>query len=446
MGNTKSSPSCDGDGDGDGVEQQSGSVFSQASEIYEAVVNAIIRPPRCEYLLRDLGPVTFRIMTRGFTRTDFELYNSRNHRLCCSHWEPVERKKRPCPCVIYMHGNSSSRIECLPLLSTVLSLGATLFAFDFSGSGQSDGEFVSLGTFEKDDLAEVIEYLRGTGKTSTIALWGRSMGAATSLLHGERDPSIACMVLDSPFSNLVTLAEEIVQRGREKGMYAPTLLVSIALRLIRSSVIKKADFDIREVSPVESASRCFIPALFVAADNDDFIPFHHSQEIHRQYAGDKNIIKVSGTHNSSRPKFMYDSASNFLLSSLRLQDDAIFLDGLNTSGNLPWDSGNSYCDISHSREDDKINTLINKNEVSSDDADDKTSAQQHGCSKDDIGIGMNRKQQVDVENTIFTAFGGLDIHSPTACDELISTWICSVCSLENSTKCFKCNACDSFHS
>ena len=115
-------------------------------------------------------------------------------------------------------------------LSMVLSLGVTLLAFDFSGSGMSDGEYVSLGAYEKDDLDVVIEYLRKGGKTSTIALWGRSMGAATALMHGERDPSIAGMVLDSSFSSLVTLAEELVETGRKKGMFAPGVLVSIVLR------------------------------------------------------------------------------------------------------------------------------------------------------------------------------------------------------------------------
>ena len=33
-------------------------------------------------------------------------------------------------------------------------------SFDFSGSGLSDGEFVSLGWWEREDLAAVIEYLR----------------------------------------------------------------------------------------------------------------------------------------------------------------------------------------------------------------------------------------------------------------------------------------------
>ena len=71
-----------------------------------------------------------------------------------------------------------------------------MFAFDFSGSGRSDGEYVSLGFFEREDLKIVVDFLRASGKVSTIALWGRSMGAATSLLHGDRDPSIAAMILD----------------------------------------------------------------------------------------------------------------------------------------------------------------------------------------------------------------------------------------------------------
>lgn len=48
----------------------------------------------------------------------------------------------------------------------------------------------------------VIEYLRLTQKVGLIGLWGRSMGAVTSIFYTSNDPSIAGMVLDSPFSNL----------------------------------------------------------------------------------------------------------------------------------------------------------------------------------------------------------------------------------------------------
>lgn len=121
---------------------------------YGALVNAIIRPPRSLYDPSKLGPVQFNFGGRSFKRTDFNLVNPREMRFCCSLWEPIEsdRPSSSLPCVIYMHGNSSSRLEALASLSLVLGLGATLLAFDFSGSGHSDGQYVSLGAFEKDDL------------------------------------------------------------------------------------------------------------------------------------------------------------------------------------------------------------------------------------------------------------------------------------------------------
>lgn len=108
---------------------------------------------------------------------------------------------------------------CLENLGVVLAEGATMFAFDFTGSGLSAGEWVTLGFYEKDDLAAVVDYLRSTGTVSTIALWGRSMGAATALLHTHRDPSIAAMVLDSPFADLRQLAGELVELGKARSGY-----------------------------------------------------------------------------------------------------------------------------------------------------------------------------------------------------------------------------------
>lgn len=81
----------------------------------------------------------------------------------------------------------------------LLPSNITLFCFDFAGCGMSQGEYISLGWFEREDLEIIINYLRAERKVSTIGLWGRSMGAVTALLYGDRDPSIAGMVLDSPF-------------------------------------------------------------------------------------------------------------------------------------------------------------------------------------------------------------------------------------------------------
>ena len=84
------------------------------------------------------------------------------------------RPKQRHEVVIYMHGNSSSRLEVIPQLGHLLSLGVSVLSFDFCGSGHSDGEYVSLGYHEREDLDAIIKFLRGTGQVSSIALWGRS--------------------------------------------------------------------------------------------------------------------------------------------------------------------------------------------------------------------------------------------------------------------------------
>ena len=245
----------------------------------------------------------------------------RDLNLQCSHWEPVERTSDRIPVVIYMHGNSSARVEVLPQLSYLLSLGLAVFSFDFAGSGKSDGEYVSLGYYEREDLMCVIAHLRATNVVSTIALWGRSMGAATALMHGDRDPSIACMILDSSFADLTQLCEEMVEKGKDQGIHVPSFVVAMAIRMLQSSVKKQAGFNLKLISPISHADKCFIPALFVAGEHDDFINKRHSQQIYDRYAGDKNLIVVEGDHNSPRPKFMFDSVSIFLQTCLQIPNN-----------------------------------------------------------------------------------------------------------------------------
>jgi len=82
---------------------------------YSALWRAVIRPPRHAYRLEDLGPLDFVIDNIRVQRTDLELTNQFGHKIQCSHYEPHEsvRGWKELPCVIYMHGNSSSRLEAL---------------------------------------------------------------------------------------------------------------------------------------------------------------------------------------------------------------------------------------------------------------------------------------------------------------------------------------------
>merc|ERR1719230_1090664 len=66
------------------------------------------------------------------------------------------------------------------------------------------------------------------------------------------------------------------------------------------------------LKPIEQVDTCFIPALFVAGENDDFIAPHHVRDICDVYAGDKNLVMTEGTHDSRRPQYFVDGACNFL--------------------------------------------------------------------------------------------------------------------------------------
>ena len=44
------------------------------------------------------------------------------------------------PVIIYLHGNSGCRCDADDALHTMLPYGVSVFTFDFSGSGQSEGE------------------------------------------------------------------------------------------------------------------------------------------------------------------------------------------------------------------------------------------------------------------------------------------------------------------
>ena len=288
---------------------------------YEALVNAIIRPPRAEYEIRDLGPSIFTISGRRFCRKDFSIKNERNLKLECSWWRPETPCAPTLPCVICMHGNSSCRLETMSNLESLLTGGMTVFGFDFSGSGLSEGSHVSLGYHEQEDLKRVIAYLRDSGTVSTIGLWGRSMGAATALLYAHRDPSIAGMVLDSSFADMYQLCREMVRFAEKQGWYVPGVLMAGAIRMLRNSVKKRVKgFDIYDLKPIANVDQAFVPALFVHGKSDDFILPSHTEKLHQKYAGEAEMMMVEGDHNSPRPKFMRDSAAIFLKTALRVPD------------------------------------------------------------------------------------------------------------------------------
>lgn len=217
--------------------------------------------------------------------------------------------------MVYLHGNCSSRLEAFDVLPVLLPRDLTVFCLDLSGSGRSDGDYISLGCHEEKDLRIVLQHLRVDKRVSQIGLWGRSMGATTSILRLKVDHDIAACILDSAFRDLRTVADELVNRGR---MRVPQFIVNMAMEMIRTEVVARANFDPTELKPIECAPEATCPAFFGVASDDTFVLPHHTQDLHDAWSGERLLRVFDGGHNGVRPTWFLEEAADFLMERLSI--------------------------------------------------------------------------------------------------------------------------------
>lgn len=287
-----------------------------------AVWKLIIRPPRHRYtrneLWEDFPPGRLRFGAQEVVRTDFSLIGPRGFTLVCTLFEPQSsRPSSEKAVVVACHGNGTSRLNSFKYAHYLCPFNIALCCFDFAGSGMSGGNYVSLGHYEKDDLRCVIEHLRSKVHFTRVAVWGYSMGASTALLHASRDPSLAGIVADSPFSNLWQLIEEIVFNF----LKMPSLVLRPFLHYVSVKIESLAGFKIADVSPLDAVPSCFSPVLFLHGDKDDFISLSHSERLKQAYAGESSLIVMPGmTHATRRSPNFLGRAALFLVRALRWEE------------------------------------------------------------------------------------------------------------------------------
>lgn len=301
-------------------------VLNSEKGIQDTLTEFIIRPPRSGYKVADLGPAVFRLPSglddpvgapqRAFARRDMELYNMRGMKLMCSWYVPREfdtapESVRPLPCVIYCHGNSGSRYDAMEAVF-LLSMGFSLFTFDFCGCGMSEGKYVSLGVFEQQDLAAVVDYLKLQKKfVSTIAIWGRSMGAVTAIMYASKDPTISCLVCDSAFSSLTVLIRDLV--AAKVSRHVPSFIINAAMGAISKNVERLANFRVEELETTRYAASCAVPAFLLHGTEDDFVQPKHCLALADWWKPSVVCVQhmVEGGHNSYRDA-AHNIISNFL--------------------------------------------------------------------------------------------------------------------------------------
>lgn len=84
-----------------------------------------------------------------------------------------------------------------------------MILIDFAGCGLSQGEYISLGYFEKEDAGLVIDFIKNKKEITKFGIWGRSMGASTGIQVGCKRDDIDFIVADSSFLSIKQVCHEV---------------------------------------------------------------------------------------------------------------------------------------------------------------------------------------------------------------------------------------------
>jgi alpha/beta superfamily hydrolase len=144
-------------------------------------------------------------------RSTFSLPNPEGLELHCTYLRELAGKPRPV--LVYLHGNGGNKSEGEGWIGeTCFQYGMDLFTFDFSSCGNGDGEWVTMGLKEKEDLKTVVAWLSNDQNVSGVMIWGRSMGAATAIMAMPeiKSSKLKGAILDSPFASLDSFKDNLI--------------------------------------------------------------------------------------------------------------------------------------------------------------------------------------------------------------------------------------------
>ncbi len=176
--------------------------------------------------------------------------------------------------VLYSHGNAEDLGDLRSHLEEYRDEGYSVFAYDYSGYGTSEGRPTSRRVCEDADAA--LKYLVEHEKVPLhrIILHGRSVGGGPALYLAEKN-DVAGLIVQSAF----VTAFRVMTR------------------------IPLVPFDkLRNISRIDKVN---CPVLVIHSRGDDVIPFWHGEALYRKAREPKRYCWLEGaTHNDApaRPR------------------------------------------------------------------------------------------------------------------------------------------------
>lgn len=176
--------------------------------------------------------------------------------------------------VVLLSGIGHNREQCRYNAEVYVGLGYAVLMPDLRGAGQSGGDMISMGWYERRDLEACVQFLESKGYKQ-IGAHGMSLGAATICYALQDKPHLAFIVLEScydTFENAIN--NRLSLRGIPhflgwSGQWFGALRMGVPMRQLR---------------PVDFVPLCTIPALIIAGDSEGSVKVSETQNLYKHCA------------------------------------------------------------------------------------------------------------------------------------------------------------------
>jgi len=191
--------------------------------------------------------------------------------------------------LIFLHGFTENRLVGLNYRNLYLNSGFNLLLVDSRDHGESGGESVTWGVYEKQDLDQWVDWVRQRFPVGMIGVHGVSLGAATALLHSEQNEvnrRVSFYIADSAYSDFGAM---LAPHAEARLHLAGNIPFRYVWPYANAVAYIKSRFTFYEASPIRAVSHATTPILFIHGESDKLVPVMMAQDLYNAAQGPREI-------------------------------------------------------------------------------------------------------------------------------------------------------------